>query len=843
MWENKIIYGATLRFLFFIVPLQLLLQIQYVAAQTQQIDARTTFSDAEYYFLYQDFNEALPLYLKLAEEEPNNSNICYKIGVCYLNLSGQKVKAIPYLERASKSIGQNYREGSFKETSAPIEALFHLGNAYRIANRIDEAIESFSQYKDKLDPKDVINYDFAVQQVEACKRAREMMAMPLSVSYENLNLFENAGKYSHSPILSANGDHLIFSVQEKFYDAIYWAKRKGSSWGDPINITLDLGAEGEIYATSINANGTQIFLFKNDRGVGNIYTSVFKDDKWSKIIKVGGNINSRYWETNASITSDGKTLFFTSNRRGGFGGLDIYYSILLPSGQWGTPINLGPTINTPFNEESPYLMNDNETLVFSSQGHNSMGGYDIFSSKRIDENIWSSPSNMGYPISTTDDDMSFFPISEGKGLVSIPDVLSPNQRQISMVTFSGQVVRTHIPIKGKLLLSDNKEVAGSVFNINISDFETGTIIERLNPTGTLGEFESVVPPGVYRIVASGKGYFPDTLIVAIPANFQQNKYPVSFNLVPESVTKGEFLSVRSIQFDFDSYSLSRDSKFEAERIYGFMAKYPDVTIQVTGHTDSKGSAAYNKMLSQKRAQSLIDYLTARGVAKDRMVLKAAGPFENIASNINPDGTDNPEGRLYNRRATIALENSSSNVQLRDELEVPEHLKPRIQQYAVLLVPLGQTPSSSMLGKLKQSYKLEPKVIVGTGKHKAYIVGSFDHKAEAISLLDKCIDMGFQNASLTGIDDLTLTVSYNSDRKSPRSEMAKEKLLTIQILSSFEAADVKIPNKIVETIKAKDGMLKYIYGRYGNVESADSDLLQIKAIYPDAFVINIKRYEE
>jgi outer membrane protein OmpA-like peptidoglycan-associated protein/tetratricopeptide (TPR) repeat protein len=843
MWDNKISYGTTLRFLFFIVPLQLLLQFQYVAAQTQQTDARTTFSDAEYYFLYQDFSEALPLYLKLAEEEPQNSNICYKIGVCYLNLSGQKVKAIPYLESAVKSIGQNYKEGSFKELSAPVEAFFHLGNAYRIANRIDEAIESFSIYKDKLDPKDVINYDFAVQQINACKRAREMMAMPLSVNYEVINLFENSGKYSHSPVLSENGEHLIFSVQEKFYDAIYWAKRKGNSWGYPINITLDLGAEGEIYATSINSSGTQIFLFKNDRGVGNIYTSIFKDDKWGKIVKVSGNINSRYWETNASITTDEKTLFFTSNRRGGYGGLDIYYSILLPNGQWGTPINLGPTINTPFNEESPYLMNDNETLVFSSQGHNSMGGYDIFSTKRIAENIWSTPSNMGYPISTTDDDMSFFPVSEGKGLVSIPDAFSPNQRQISMVTFSGQVVRTHIPINGKLLLSDNKEVAGSVFNINISDFETGTIIEKLNPTGTEGEFELVVPPGVYRIIASGNGYFPDTLIVAIPPNFQQNKYPVSFNLVPESVSKGEFLSVRSIQFDFDSYSLSRDSKFEAERIFGFMTKYPNLTIQVTGHTDSKGSAAYNKKLSQKRAQVLIDYLMERGVAKDRMVLKAAGPFENIASNINPDGTDNPEGRLYNRRATIAIVNSNGNVQLRDDLEVPEHLKPRIQKYSVLLVPLGQTLSGVMLDKLKQNTKREPKVLAGKGKKRAYIVGSFDHKAEAISLLDQCIDIGFNEASLTGIDDLTLTLSHSTNRTFSSPESAKEKLFTIQILSSLEPTDVKVPNKKVEVTKAKDGMYKYIYGRYDNVESADSDLSQIKAIYPDAFVINIKRYEE
>lgn len=825
------------------MPLQFILLVQYVVAQTNQAEVRTTFSDAEYYFLYQDFTEALPLYLKVAEEEPQNSNVCYKIGICYLNLSGQKVKAIPYLERAVKSIGQNYREGSFKETAAPVEALFHLGNAYRIANRIDEAIETYSTYKDRLDPKDVINYDFAVQQIEACKRARDMMAVPLKVNYENFNLFGNAIKYSHSPILSANGEHILFSVQEKFYDAIYWAKRKGDSWTDPINITLDLGAEGEIYATSINADGTQLFLFKNDRGVGNIYTSVFKDGKWGKIVKVGGNINSRYWETNASITSDGKTLFFTSNRRGGYGGLDIYYSTLLPNGQWGSPINLGPTINTPFNEESPFLMNDNETLVFSSQGHNSMGGYDIFSSKRIGQNIWSSPSNMGYPISTTDDDMFFFPLSEGKGLVSVPDASIPTMRQISLVTYNSQIVRTNIPIQGKLLLSDNKEVQSSLFNIDLTDIETGRIVESTKPSGTDGDFEMVVTPGVYRIVTTGKGYYPDSLIVSIPANFQQNYYPVSVSLVPEGVSKGEFLSVRSIQFDFDSYSLTRESKFEAERILGFMTKHPDLTIQVTGHTDSKGSAAYNKKLSQQRAQSLIDYLTERGVAKDRMVLKAAGAFENIASNFNPDGTDNPEGRLYNRRATIAIVNSRSNVQLREELEVPEHLKPRIQKYAVLLVPLGQIPNGGLLDKLRKTTEREAKVIAGKGKQRAYIVGSFDHKAEAISLLDQCIDIGFNNASLTGIDDLMLTLSYTSNRMYSSSETAKEKLFTIQILSSPEPSNINIKNKKVEIIKAKDGMYKYIYGRYGNVESADADLLPIKAIYPDAFVINIKRYEE
>lgn len=823
--------------------LALVLVSVFNASAAQQPADRNVFADAEYYFLFQDYAEALPLYLRLIEAQPNNPNFNYRVGVCYLNIPGQKTKAIPYLERAVKNINLKYREGSFNENSAPLDALFQLANAYRITNRLDEAIETYTQYSDRLDPKDVYGFDFVKQQIEATRRARLFLSQPLNLRWYDINLFEGSSKQVYSPVISANGQFLVVTVQEKFYDAIYISKRDGDSWGPPSNITLDIALEGEIYATSISADGTQLFFFKNDRGVGNIYTSLYLNGKWQKAVKLGGSISSRYWETHASISADGQTLYFTSNRRGGFGGLDIYVSHLQANGDWGPAINLGPTINTPFNEEAPYLTPDGQSLIFASQGHMGMGGFDIFCAKKIDENTWAQPINMGYPISTTDDDMFFFPLSSGNGLVS----LAKNQKQggtvLQYVQIERITERISIPIVGKIHLSDNEEVIPLLFNILLVDKKTKKMVANAMPRGIHGDFALDAAPGTYEVIVTGKGYLPDTVVVSLLATYNLASYPVNFNLVPETVGKGETVTIRSVQYGFDSFKLSREAQFELERIIAFMQKYPSLTIEVTGHTDSKGSVTYNRNLSLKRAESVVQYLKSKGVASNRMAIRAAGSFENVASNINPDGTDNPEGRAYNRRATISLLNSNEKITIRDELQVPEHLKPRVQKTAVLLVPLGAKPNPAAVAMLKQKRGLETNAIAGSGKMVAYTAGSFTHKAEAVELLNFCIENGFPGAALIGTDDLEAIVKPEGFRLPGRAEKSNDMLYTIQLAASQEP--ISFPSELkLEVIKLKNGTLIYHFGRYNEISDAEKDLERIVSMgYPNAFVVNIKRFAD
>lgn len=810
----------------------------------QEVDYRTTFSDAEYYFLFQDHKEALPLYLKLYETNNTNANLQYRIGMCYFNIPGLKHHAIPFLEDAVKNINPSYQEGSYKELGAPSNSLFYLGEAYRVNGRLDDAIKAYNTFRGALDTKDVYNLDYVNQQIRACELARVMMLSPQNVKTEPLSLLEE-NKYLFNPVVSSDGKTMMFTVQEKFYDAIYWVKKDGDAWGQPINITLDLGVEGEVYTTSLNADGTMLFLYKNDKGVGNIYSSILAGGKWKSATKLGKNINTRYWETHASISPDGQSLYFTSSRKGGFGGLDIYVSKLLSNGDWGNAINLGPTINTPHNEESPFIIGDKNTLYFASQGHNSMGGYDIYYSQSTSENQWTAPANMGYPINTPDDELFYFPTGENSGLMAYIQKGNPNSRTINRLRVTSEKDVSEVSVIGDMVLADNCEIQGNRFTIMFYDATTDVLISEIKPKDLTGSFEQIVKPGYYKVLAAGQGYTPATASIIIPDNYNQAEFPLSIRLIPEKVTSGESVIIKSILFDFDNSELNRDAKFEVEKVYNLLQKYPKLTIEVAGHTDSKGSAAYNQKLSYRRAQAVVDYLLEKGVSSDRLKTRAAGVFENIAANFNPDGTDNPEGRGLNRRACISVISSEEEVRIEEDISIPEHLKPREQTYTILLSPINVGVDSKAIKDLKTNAKLEPMKITGINKQFAHVIGSYTHKSQAIDLLNYCIDNGFSKATIIGENDLKMMLSIPPlvEKKVAKDD---ERIYTLQLYAHPDPVeDYSMFKGIsVKEIKGKDGMYRYIYGEYKGKNAALKELEKMKSLgFNDAFIMNINRYQE
>jgi outer membrane protein OmpA-like peptidoglycan-associated protein/tetratricopeptide (TPR) repeat protein len=808
------------------------------------MDYRTIFTDAEYYFLFNDFPEALPLYQKLLNEKTENANLNYRIGRCYLSIPGMKHKAIPYLEKAILETSSTYQEGSYKEEKAPINSYFFLGEAYRIEGKLLEAIETYNTFRSLLDTKDVYSLDYVDQQIKACQRAMSMMQNPINIELVNIPLFET-NKYILGPVVSGDGTTMAFTSQEKFYDAIYISKKKeGGEWGSPINITLDLKVEGEIYTTSLNFDGTQLFLYKDDRGTGNIYSSIQIDGKWQHAQKLGKKVATRYWETYASVSPDGQTLYFSSNRKGSQGGLDIYCCKKQPNGEWGEPTNLGSTINTPYNEEAPYLSADGNTLFFISQGHNSIGGYDIFYSQKIGENEWSKPINMGYPINTTDDDMSFFPIGESKGLITKVDKGTPNVRKVYSVNILPEEKKKRIELIGNISLSNSFEVQENQFKVTLLELESQKLIEVTFPEAITGLFKLEVSPGAYRLIARGEGYTQQSIPIVIPDTYAQDKYNVDIKLTPESVTSGEFLLIRSILFDFDCADLSREATFEIEKVFGIMNKYPNLTIEVCGHTDIKGSAQYNYKLSLRRAQSVIDYLVKKGINSDRMVARGASTFENVATNINPDGTDNPEGRSLNRRASISVIDSNEDVTIQAELNIPEHLKPREQHYTILLAPINNSINPDAESKINVQSGLSVRKLTGSDGKFANVIGSFEHKSRAIDLLNYSIDNGFPKATIIGVQDLGALISLPAEEPKEIVEQ-NENVYTIQILArQQQVQDQSIFKGLeVKEIKSNDGIFRYIYGRFNGMGSALEELEQVKqAGFPDAFIMNINRYK-
>lgn len=371
------------------------------------------FLEAEFFFMNEDYSDALTYYLQLYEKLPDNSNLSYCIGVCCLNIPGKKNLSVGYLETAIKNMSEKHKEGTINQKAAPYNALFELGKAYRINFKFDKAKEAFMKYAGTLLPDDRENLNFINHEIEVCNTAKDLIAKPISYTEENLGELFNDNKANFNPLISADGKSFAYMVSLKFYDAVMLSRLVDEKWTGPINISPELQADGDIYISCLSADGKSLFLSKDDNLNSDIFESTFNGVSWSPTVKLNKNINTKYWESHGFITEDNNKLIFASDKPGGFGGLDLYVSNRV-NGEWGPAVNLGPEINTQFNEDRPFLINNGKMLFFSSQGHENIGGYDLFKSDLQSNGLWSNPKNLGYPINTPDDDIFFMPAGDGK---------------------------------------------------------------------------------------------------------------------------------------------------------------------------------------------------------------------------------------------------------------------------------------------------------------------------------------------------------------------------------------------------------------------------------------------
>ena len=803
---------------------------------------KEVFADAEYYYQYGDFREALALYTQAQKTEPANHNINYRIGICLLNIPGQKEKALAYLEYASGKISNNYQEGSYKEEAAPPIIWLYLGDAYRIKGQLDKAINAYSTFKAQLDVKDIYNHDFVDQQIVACEKAKVFHSKPAKTTQDIIDFdFPNLD-LAYSPVISEDGSTLFFTQHKKFYEAIYWSKKVDGKWTTPQSLNIPLSLDGEISISSCSDDGNEVFIFVNDHGNGEIYHSTYENKEWLKATKLNNNINSPYWETNASISKDKKTLYFASNRKGGIGGLDIYKSELDTKGEWGPAKNLGSIINTPYNEESPFFCEDKGILFFSSQGHENMGGYDIFFT-RVSEEGYSNPINLGYPINTTDDDIFFCPLC-GPGIKGVVFKQKKSAKSITQLIEVGLVPQNNLAeISGSVLCQDNADLANVNLKLYAIDKNSGDTIQPKSPGNTTFSFS--VSSGNYTLIAQADGYRTVKADFYVPEEVGGATLPYTFFLIPSEVLSGEYLTVRSIQFGFDNSTLSREAQVELEKVYNIMQTYPSLLIEVVGHTDIIGAAAYNITLSEKRAKAAVDFLTTKGIDPSRFATKGVGSAENIAINNNPDGTDNPMGRRFNRRVSIKMLKSDKSIIIAEDISIPENLKAAKDSYfTILLCKQTNQPDTTFF----QAMPLFKNQVVKVSKTAAgYIVtvGEFGNKGDAVNLMNQCIDGGYASATIiSDISLASLVISNPVAATETSSTPASEPKYTIQIFASKQPMPItefKGLNGEVKEYKGQDNMYRYVYGEYLDKQEAVQGMKQkVSPFYPDAFVTSISR---
>jgi len=499
-----------------------------------KVEIRNNFYDAESWILFEDYKEALPIYQQLLRIYPNNSNFKYRIGQCYINTTGEKEKAISYLEDAVKNINPKYKEGKFKESGAPYDALYYLANAYRINNQIDKALETYELFQKNMDTE-VYNAEVVEQQITSCRNAKELMTLPLFIREKNLGSMINEGNSEFNPVISANEDLIVFSKSEAFYDAIMYSTKVNGVWSGPQNMNEILQVDKDLFPTSISKDGKTLYMYSSADYDGIIYTTVFNNNTWSPLIQLNANINTKYWESHATISHDNKKLYFTSNRKGTLGGLDIYVSKRDSLGGWGPAENLGPVINTPYNEESPFLSKDDKTLFFSSRGHFNMGGYDIFYSTLLDDGKWSVPLNVGYPLNTTDDDVFFNPVNQGyEGYLSREVNGGFGKEDIYHVEIFSDDHPRKFFIRGLVKVADlmsniNDSVKISAMNITNPD---QTLIVYSDPE--TGEFEFELPQGNYKITYENEGGEKVVRNLELPLTNPSDSFVLPGTLLPKS---------------------------------------------------------------------------------------------------------------------------------------------------------------------------------------------------------------------------------------------------------------------------------------------------------------------
>lgn len=724
------------------------------------------FIQGNYLILEQNYQLALDYFLEAYKIDSSNANINYKIGLCYLQTATQKNLALGYLKKAITNVTHNYDETNPLEKKAPENAYALIAEAYRLDYKFTESNIYYNTFKNLVgnDNNDLTN-DLSTQ-IDKNFNAIEFTKDTVIVTISNVGDSINTIYPDYSPVASSDGTTLIFTSRrpgstggektstDEYYDDIYYSvKHENGKWGKAQSIGRNINTINNEADLSLSADGQQLFIYRDING-GDIFYSTQEMEGWSEPQALTA-VNTAAWETHASLSPDGNTLYFVSDRKeGSFGGRDIWRCVMLPNGKWSLPVNLGSTINTAEDEDAPFMHADGTTLFFSSKGHKNMGGFDIFKSTKQEDNTWTPPQNMQAPINTPDDDIFYMQSADGKkGYFSSVRAGGYGSKDIYEVTFFNPFLEPLTVVTGYMTFNGGKKIPSNV-RISATDMETNAVVQEVKPNGTTGKYvlilnsgaqeknytisyeaqdyqtlhiKIVVPPGAeyreiekelslkfvnlesktlgtigitgtvkneqgeilkdativvkdnvtgslidtyysnvdsgyyyftlnrgqnYNISYEAKGYLFQSENVNIP---KQPEYTaLTKNMVLARVKAGSKIVLNNIFFDSNKSALRKESAVEIDKVVKLLTDYPEIKIEVDGHTDNKGQDAVNLKLSQARAQSVVNAITQKGIPKTRLVAKGFGKSQPIAPNNLPNGKPDVNGMQLNRRVELKI---------------------------------------------------------------------------------------------------------------------------------------------------------------------------------------------
>lgn len=578
--------------------------------------------DLNYYKLL--YGKALDTYIPANKFNPNNAELNAKIGHCYLK-SSNRSEALGYLKKAFKLDPK--MDGYF---------IYLLGNAHHLNNEFDEAIKNYKLAKtngSKMEPQ--LN-SMADKKITECTSGKKLVKIPVNVKIESLEGTINTEYEEYVPIITADESEIFFTSRRPnttggsmdiglgdFYEDIYYSKKEKGKWTSAVNLGAPVNSQFHDATVGLSLDGQKLFLYRdNKKGDGNIYASEKQGDKWTDPKELPEPINSKYQETSACYSFDGSTIYFVSDRPDGKGGKDIYKATKDAKGVWGNAENLGSVINTKDDEDAVFLHPDGKTLYFSSQGHGSMGGFDVFKST-YDKGKWSAPQNIGYPINTSDDDVCFALTASGDyGYYTSIKLEGKGKRDVYKVTFLDELNKPKLTLL-KGTITDKKTGEPLKATIEIYDNDNGKLIGTFESNSTTGKYMVSLPAGVnYGISVKAPGYlfYSENFNIAKDAAFKE----VVKDIALDKLEVGKKVVLKNIFYDYNKASLTSSSYNELGKVIELLNGNPKIKIEISAHTDSRGSDGYNDKLSQERAQSCVDYLLSKNIDKSRLIAKGYG---------------------------------------------------------------------------------------------------------------------------------------------------------------------------------------------------------------------------
>lgn len=608
------------------------------------------------------FEETFIAYQEILKTEPNNVHAQYYAGLSLFK-SGRKAASLPYF-KATYAIDPHYDKFLLK----------YLARGYQLNYQFDTAIVYYTEYESHLHKQEkhnqILEKDLIEKRIQECKTAKELIKKPKDVKISNMGKSINSKYDDYSPAISADEQVLMFTSRREFQDAdksksdntffeeVFVSDWQDSVWSSARSLSQNVNGNKHDACVAISPDGSKLIVYKSNHITkGDLYFSDYKNGEWTTPEPFSGGVNSNFFEPSATINTAENLLIFSSDRPGGFGGLDLYICRLMPNGKWGKAENLGATVNTKYDEDAPFLQTDQRTLHFSSNGHNSIGGYDIFTSTYDHlTNSWTAPENAGHPINTPDDDIYFSWNNDGTRAY-FSSIREDGLGGQDLYTLQMPVNNPSLVVlKGSITDKVTQKAIGTMLKISVFKSDSNKVVAVFNSSNETGKYVLILPHNqTYGLQAEAEGYTFHSENFTAPKTFDFIEITKDIALQP--IEQGTKVVLNNIFFEYNKSNIQAASETELKTVTEFMRKNADLQVEIGGHTDSIGSVAYNQRLSEARALAVKSYLEKQGIEQQRLTYKGY----NFEKPIAPNKT--PEGRQMNRRTEFLILKNQPNTKL------------------------------------------------------------------------------------------------------------------------------------------------------------------------------------